>query len=145
MAPAKRAEAALQKALAHTLPDGTPAHSFRTRLEDLGAMVRNTCVTRSAKTASPAFPMVTTANATQRRALRLLQRITASPGRQHLKRTQFADSPGNCARASGELKTGGVAATTQRRSMWHRVDVYPTRCGLEASGALCFAINASRY
>ena len=76
MAPAERCEAALQKVLTHTLPDGTPAHSFRTLLEELGAIVRNTCVTRSAKTPSPAFPMVTTANATQQRALQLLQRIT---------------------------------------------------------------------
>ena len=74
--PAKRSEAALQKVLTHTLPDGTPAHSFRTLLEDLGTIVRNTCVTRSAKTPSPAFPMVTIANTTQQRALQLLQRIT---------------------------------------------------------------------
>ena len=76
VAPAKRSDAALQKALTHTLRDGTPAHTFRTLLDDLGAIVRNTCVTHSAKTPSAAFPMVTTANATQQRALQLLQRIT---------------------------------------------------------------------
>jgi hypothetical protein len=48
VAPAKRSEAALQKVLTHTLPDGTPAHSLRTLLKDLGTIVRNTCVTRSA-------------------------------------------------------------------------------------------------
>ena len=76
VAPAKRSEAALQKVLTHTLLDGTPAHSFRTLLEHLGTLMRNTCVTRSAKTPPPAFPMVTIANATQQRALQLLQRIT---------------------------------------------------------------------
>jgi hypothetical protein len=50
-------------------------HSFRTLLEELAA-VRNTCVTRAAKTRSPAFPMLITASATQQRALQLLQRIT---------------------------------------------------------------------
>ena len=76
MAPAERCEAALQKARTQTLPDGTPAHSFRTLLEDLSTIVRNTCVTGSGKTPTPAFPMVTTANATQQHALQRLQRIS---------------------------------------------------------------------
>ncbi len=49
VAPAKRSEADLQKVLTHTLPDGTPAHSLRTLLEDPDAIVRNTRVTRSGK------------------------------------------------------------------------------------------------
>ena len=53
----------------HTLPDGTPAHSFRTRLKDPGTIERITCVTRLAKTPSAALPRVITANATEHRAL----------------------------------------------------------------------------
>lgn len=58
------------------LEDGSPVHSFRTLLQDLATVVRNTCVARSAKTASPAFQMVTTPTDTQHRALQLLQQIT---------------------------------------------------------------------
>ena len=54
----------------------SPVHSFRTLLQDLATVVRNTCITRGAKTASPAFQMVTTATDTQHRALQLLQQIT---------------------------------------------------------------------
>ena len=53
----------------HTLPDGTPAYSFRTRLKDPGTIERITCVTRLAKTPSAALPRVLTANATELRAL----------------------------------------------------------------------------
>ena len=35
VAPAKRSAAAIEKAATKTLPDGTPAHSFRTLLEQL--------------------------------------------------------------------------------------------------------------
>lgn len=59
-----------------TLEDGSPVHSFRTLLEDLATVVRNTCVTRSAKTVSPALQMVTTPTDTRHRALQLLQQIT---------------------------------------------------------------------
>ena len=76
VAPAKRSPEALQKITERTLEDGSVVHSFRTLLEELATIVRNTCVTRSAKTPSPAFPMVTTSTATQQRALQLLQRIT---------------------------------------------------------------------
>lgn len=76
VAPAKRSAEALQKITERTLEDGSPVHSFRTLIEELATIVRNTCVPHSAKTPSPAFPMVTTASATQQRALQLLQRIT---------------------------------------------------------------------
>ena len=104
VAPAKRSEADLHKVLTHTLPDGTPTHSVRTLLEDLDAIVRNTRVTRSRKTPSPAFPMVTTANATRPRALQLLQRIAVQPGRRQLMRRQAAHSPENCARPKGSSR-----------------------------------------
>lgn len=43
VAPATRSAQAERKALTHTLPDGTPAHSFRTLLEELSTIVRNIC------------------------------------------------------------------------------------------------------
>ena len=76
VAPAQRSPEALQKIAERTLEDGSAVHSFRTLLQDLATVVRNTCITRGAKTASPAFQMVTTPTDTQHRALQLLQQIT---------------------------------------------------------------------
>ena len=92
-----------------TLPDGTPAHSLRTPLEHLGTIVRNTCVTRSAKTPWPAFPVVTTT--IQQQALQLLQRISMLPVRDHLMRVQSADSLENLC-----LSLGATSAQSTRRS-----------------------------
>jgi transposase len=76
VAPAKRSTAALVKAARHTLEDGSPAHSFRTLLEELGTVVRNTCRTRGSSDDAPRFEIVTTANPKQARAIELLQAIT---------------------------------------------------------------------
>ncbi len=76
VAPAKRSKAALAKAARHTLDDGTSAHSFRTLLEELGTVVRNTCRTRGSSDDAPCFEIVTTTNPKQARATRLLQAIT---------------------------------------------------------------------
>jgi transposase len=76
VAPAKRSKAALAKAARHTLDDGTPAHSFRTLLEELGTVVRNTCRTRGSSDDAPRFEIVTTTNPKQARATKLLQAIT---------------------------------------------------------------------
>jgi transposase len=76
VAAAKRSSEALQKITERTLADGSPVHSFRTLLQDLATIVRNTCTTRSAKSGSPGFPMLTTLNPTQHRAMQLLQQIT---------------------------------------------------------------------
>ena len=76
VAPAKRSKAALAKVASHTLDDGTPAHSFRTLLEELSTVVRNTCRTRGTSNEAPTFEIVTTANLKQTRALELLQAIT---------------------------------------------------------------------
>ena len=43
VAPAERSAQAELKASTHTLADGSPAHSFRTLLEELSCIVRNTC------------------------------------------------------------------------------------------------------
>ena len=76
VAPAQRSAAALQKVATHTLDDGrTPAHSFRTLLESLATIVRNTCRTRAAKPAAPTFQIDTAPNRLQRRAFELLQAI----------------------------------------------------------------------
>ena len=76
VAPAKRSAATEHKAARHTLDDGTPVHSFRTLLEELSTVVRNTCRTRGSGNDMPTFEIVTTANPKQTRAIELLQSIT---------------------------------------------------------------------
>lgn len=76
VAPAQRSPEALEKIAERTLEDGSPVHSFRTLLQDLATVVRNTCITRGTKIASAAFQMVTTPTDTQQRAMQLLQQIT---------------------------------------------------------------------
>jgi hypothetical protein len=75
VAPAQRSASAEHKALTHTLPDGTAAHSFRTLLEDLTTIVRNTCRVPGADRSAPTFQLVTTSNAKQNRVLELLATI----------------------------------------------------------------------
>jgi hypothetical protein len=75
VAPAKRSAAAAQKALTRRLPDGSRVHSFRTLLEDLATIVRNTCRTPGARTTAATFQIVTTPNPAQRRALDLIDTI----------------------------------------------------------------------
>ena len=74
VAPAQRSDAAEIKATTHTLSNGSPAHSFRTLLQDLSSIVRNTCRTSHEKDA-PIFTVVTTPTEGQRRALHLLKQI----------------------------------------------------------------------
>jgi hypothetical protein len=76
VAPAQRSAQAERKAHTHTLSDGTPAHSFRTLLEELSSIVRNTCRTAKASPQAPTFTIVTQANPIQQRALALLDTIT---------------------------------------------------------------------
>jgi transposase len=76
VAAAKRSQEALHKITERTLQDGSPVHSFRTLLQELATIVRNTCVTHSAKTGVPGFQMLTTPNGTQQRAMQLLQKIS---------------------------------------------------------------------
>lgn len=75
VAPAKRSKHAEQKAQTHTLSDGTPAHSFRTLLDELSTIVRNTCRTITDSARAPTFTIVTQPNAVQQRALKLLETI----------------------------------------------------------------------
>ena len=76
VAPARRSVAALQKAATHTLEDGSSAHSFRTLLQELSTIVRNTCQPSSGPTAALTFQMTTTPNPTQLRAIQMLKEIT---------------------------------------------------------------------
>ena len=75
VAAAKRSDGALEKIATLRLPDGSPAHSFRTLLGHLGEIVKNTCRYMDAGPDSPTFDMVTSPNATQRQALELLRGI----------------------------------------------------------------------
>jgi transposase len=75
VAPATRSQAAERKAQTHTLSDGAPAHSFRTLLDELSAIVRNTCRTTTDSEKAPTFTIVTQPNALQQRALKLLETI----------------------------------------------------------------------
>jgi transposase len=75
VAPAKRSDEALRKVATHTLEDGTPAHSFRTLLEEMACIVRNICHRVGADPSEPTFLMTTTPNPRQARALALLDAI----------------------------------------------------------------------
>ncbi|MBA2665642.1 MAG: hypothetical protein H0U69_01265 [Trueperaceae bacterium] len=73
VAPATRSDAATTKAQSRTLPDGHPTRTFKTVLDDLATITRNTC-THTASGAT--FPMTTSPTAQQQQALDLLERIT---------------------------------------------------------------------
>jgi len=74
VAPAQRSAEALQKVLTHTLPDGTPAHSFRTLLEELSTLARNTCRTPGSAHSS-VFDLLTIPTGLQRRAFELIDKV----------------------------------------------------------------------
>jgi len=76
VAAAERSEAALEKVATRKLKNGSPVHSFRTLLEELSTIVRNTCEPRVARKAASTFQMTTTPNPGQQRAMQLLQSIT---------------------------------------------------------------------
>jgi len=76
VAPAKRSTKAKTKVQAHTLEDGTPAHSFATLMAELATVVRNTCRVPAAKSSErPTFEITTTPNPVQARAIDLIQSI----------------------------------------------------------------------
>jgi transposase len=76
VAPATRSAAAQDKASSHTLPDGTPAHSFATLMSELATVMRNTCRTPDAATNAPTFDILTIAPPLHKRALALANTIT---------------------------------------------------------------------
>jgi transposase len=75
--PAERSAGALQKIHTKQLADGSPAHSFRTLLDDLARIVSNRCRCPGLGPKAPTFTMTTTPNSQQQRALNLLQAIRA--------------------------------------------------------------------
>ena len=75
VAPAVRSAAAQRKAQTRTLTDGSPVHSFRTLIEDLATIVRNTCRTPNAASDTQTFEVITTPNTKQQRALDLIEHI----------------------------------------------------------------------
>ena len=75
VAPAQRSVSAQAKASSHRLPDGSPAHSWRTLMHELSTLVRNTCRTPGAGPDGPSFELITQANPTQQKALDLIQQI----------------------------------------------------------------------
>jgi len=76
VAAAERSEAALDKVATRKLKNGSPVHSFRTLLDDLSTIVRNTCEARLSNKNGSTFQMTTLPNPPQQRAMQLLQSIT---------------------------------------------------------------------
>jgi len=76
VAPAKRSPKAIKKISSKKLEDGSPVHSFKTLLDHLGKIVRNTCRYSTDGAGTPTFFKTTTPNKTQQSALDLIHRIT---------------------------------------------------------------------
>ena len=76
VAPARRSQAALHKVNTLRLDDDSIVHSFRTLLDELGRIVRNTCRCLGAGPETPTFTLTTSPNAKQQKALDLLQSIS---------------------------------------------------------------------
>ena len=74
VAPARRSNSARDKIASRTRPDGTPLHCFRTLLDALATIVRNTCRIPGDAT-NPTFDILTTPNSLQRRAAELIDAI----------------------------------------------------------------------
>ena len=81
VAPAERSDAALRKIKTKKLDDGSPAHDFRSLLDELALVVRSTCRARAAKEDAATFDVVTSLTATQRRAFELLEETPTYPVR----------------------------------------------------------------
>lgn len=77
VARAPRSSSAKQKDATHLTAQGWPVHSFRTLLDDLGSIVRNTCRRKGAVEGEPEFEIVTQATDLQSRALELIHNMTA--------------------------------------------------------------------
>jgi transposase len=76
VAPAKRSNAALQKAQSKKLDDDTEVHSFQTLLKLLSTIVRNVCRVPGSDPDASTFHVITTPDAKQQRAYDLLKTIT---------------------------------------------------------------------
>ncbi len=75
VSPAKRSQSALKKARSGQLESGERVHSFRTLLQNLGALVRNKCRRKGASADEPVFDINTIPNPEEQKAFRLLDEI----------------------------------------------------------------------
>ena len=75
VAPATRSDAALEKVKSKQLTDGSPAHSFRTLLNELSTLVRNTCQRNHPAVGDALFEIDTTPNSKQTAALDRIKAI----------------------------------------------------------------------
>lgn len=75
VSPAKRSQSALKKAHSGQLENGERVHSFRTLLQNLGALVRNKCRRKGASADEPVFDINTIPNPEEQKAFRLLDEI----------------------------------------------------------------------
>jgi len=75
VAPAKRSDQALRKVHSKTLDDGSEVHSFQTLLKVLSGIVRNVCRVPGKGPDAPTFDVLTTPNAKQQQAFKLLETI----------------------------------------------------------------------
>jgi transposase len=75
VAPATRSDEALEKVASKQLTDDSPAHSFRTLLNELSTIVRNTCRRKNAADGDAFFEIDTTPNQKQTVALNLINAI----------------------------------------------------------------------
>jgi transposase len=73
VAPAARSTEATHKAQTGTLPNGDPARTFKTVLNDLGTITRNACTHPES---GATFELTTSPNAVQQKAVDLLKTIT---------------------------------------------------------------------
>ena len=75
VAPTKRSKAAMKKVITRTLDDGSPVHSFKTLMQDLQTIARNTCRTAKGADDAPTFQLTTTPTQKQKSALELIDKI----------------------------------------------------------------------
>jgi len=76
VAPARRSQATMKKVASRTLDEGSPVHGFKTLMQDLHTIVRNTCRTSAGARDAPTFDLTTTPTPQQTRALALIETIT---------------------------------------------------------------------
>ena len=133
VAPAQRSASAKHKAATHALPDGSPAHSWRTPMPDLAALARNSCPAPNAGPDAPSVDITTRANPTRQRALDLIQAIHLQadipplilPKRSNQKRNS-ASAAGNC--RPGPPRSRGVVWVPKRSCLKAEVRPDTTAC-----------------
>ena len=75
VAPAMRSDAAMKKAQARVLEDGSPVHSWHTLMAELATIVQNTCRMQKGVEGTPTFELITTPDDKQKQAIELIDTI----------------------------------------------------------------------